>query len=46
MYFLLFKYFYGSTSDFKEAKKLTKIAKRKGYKSAFIVSFKNGVKVK
>ena len=42
----LFKYFYGSTSDIKEAEKLMKIAKRKGYKSAFIVSFKNGLKVK
>ncbi len=42
----LFKYFYGSTTSFNEAKKLMKIAKKKGYNSAFIVSFKNGLKVK
>jgi len=36
------KYFYGSTSDYEEAKKLLTEAKSKGYNSAFIIALKNG----
>ncbi len=35
----LYKFFYGSTSDYTQAKRLLKEAQVKGYKSAFIVSF-------
>jgi len=35
----LYKYYYGNTSNYTEIKKLLEEAKRKGYKSAFIVSF-------
>lgn len=40
-----YKYYYGVTSSYKIALKSLKIAKQKGYKSAFMVAFKNGVKV-
>ncbi len=42
----LFKYYYGSTSDYNLIKALLKEAKQKGYESAFIVAFKNGKKTK
>lgn len=38
----LYKYYYGTTSDHSDAEKLLKIVHSKGYKSAFIVAFKNG----
>ncbi len=41
----LYKYYYGSTSDFNEVRQLEKIAKTKGYKSSFIVAFKDGKKI-
>lgn len=40
-----YKYYYGSTSSFKEAKLAEGEANRKGYKSAFIVAFKDGEKI-
>ncbi len=42
----LFRYYYGATSSYKTAKKLKKQALKKGYKNAFLVSFKNGRKIK
>lgn len=41
----LYKYFYGATSDYNEVKDLEKIAKAKGYKSSFIVAFKDGKRI-
>lgn len=40
-----FKYFYGYTSDYNEAKKLADVAKSKGYPSCFIVAYQNGKRV-
>lgn len=39
---LIYKYTYGQTSDYSEAKKNLTEAKSKGYESAFIVAIKNG----
>ena len=41
----LYKYFYGSTSDYEETKALEQEARNKGYKSSFIVAFKDGKKI-
>jgi len=41
----LFKYFYGSSSDYNQILKLQTTAKSKGYTTAFIVAFKNNIKV-
>ncbi|WP_111307446.1 N-acetylmuramoyl-L-alanine amidase family protein [Confluentibacter sediminis] len=41
----LYKYFYGLTSDYNVIKRLEDEAKRKGYKSCFIVAFKQGQKI-
>ncbi|MFG6685905.1 N-acetylmuramoyl-L-alanine amidase [Mariniflexile sp. HNIBRBA6329] len=41
----LFKYFYGNTSDYNSTKTLEEEAIRKGYKSSFIVAFKDGKKI-
>lgn len=41
----LYKYYYGNTSDYNEINTLVEKAKSKGYKTCFIVAFKNGVKV-
>lgn len=41
----LFKYMYGETSNYEEAKRLLSEAKAKGYASAFIIAYKNGKKV-
>jgi N-acetylmuramoyl-L-alanine amidase len=41
----IFKYFYGGTSTYKEVEKSLKIAKQKGFTSAFVVAFKNGKKI-
>lgn len=38
----LYKYYFGSTSDYNEIKQLQLQAKSKGYKSCFIVAFKGG----
>lgn len=40
-----FKYYLGNTSNYTDAEKSLKLAKSKGYTSAFIVAFKNGIKV-
>ena len=41
----IYKYFYGSTSNYEEIKLKLKEAKAKGYNSSFIVTFKNGKKI-
>lgn len=41
----LFKYFYGSTSDYNEIKQMVEVAKSKGYPSSFIVAYQNGKRV-
>ncbi|MGJ5640754.1 N-acetylmuramoyl-L-alanine amidase family protein [Formosa sp. S-31] len=41
----LYKYYYGSTSDYNKIKVLHSEAKSKGYASSFIVAFKNGERV-
>jgi N-acetylmuramoyl-L-alanine amidase len=41
----LYKYFYGNTSDYNAVKRLQVVAKEKGYKSCFIVAYKNGNQV-
>lgn len=38
----VYKYSYGQTSDYSEAKKNLAEAKSKGYNSAFLIAFKNG----
>ena len=38
----IYKYTYGQTSDYSEAKKYLSDAKSKGYDSAFLIAFKNG----
>lgn len=41
----LYKYMYGETGDYDEAKKNLKTAKSKGYGSAYIVAIRNGEKI-
>lgn len=41
----LYKYYYGNTSNYNQVKKSLKIARSKGYSSAFVVSFLNGEKI-
>jgi N-acetylmuramoyl-L-alanine amidase len=41
----LYKYMYGATYDYNQAKKLLEQAKSKGYNSAYLIAFKNGVKI-
>jgi N-acetylmuramoyl-L-alanine amidase len=41
----LYKYTYGNTANYDEAKRLLADAKAKGYTSAFIIAFKGGKKV-
>ncbi|WP_333876281.1 N-acetylmuramoyl-L-alanine amidase [Flavobacterium sp.] len=41
----LYKYMYGETSSYEEAKRLLSEAKAKGFSSAFVIAFKNGRKV-
>ncbi len=38
----LYKYMYGETANYEEAKKLLQEAKSKGYNSAYLIAFKNG----
>ena len=38
----IYKYTYGQTTDYSEAKKYLSDAKSKGYDSAFLIAFKNG----
>jgi len=42
----LYRYYFNETSSYEKAKKLKKKAKRKGYKHAFIVAFKENKKIK
>jgi N-acetylmuramoyl-L-alanine amidase len=41
----VYKYMYGQTSDYEEAKIQLKEAKAKGYTSAFLIAFKDGKKI-
>lgn len=41
----LYKYYYGSTSDYSKVMKLEETAKSKGYRSSFIVAFKDGKRI-
>lgn len=41
----LYKYYFGSTSDYNEAQKLQESAKNKGYKSCFLVAYKDGKQI-
>jgi len=41
----LYKYMYGETTSYEEAKRLLAEAKAKGFTSAFVIAFKNGKKV-
>lgn len=41
----LYKYMYGQTGEYTEAKRLLDEAKSKGYPSAFVVAFKDGKKI-
>ncbi|MDI5897044.1 N-acetylmuramoyl-L-alanine amidase [Flavobacterium sp. LB2P84] len=41
----VYKYMYGETADYDEAKKQLSEAKEKGYDTAFLIAFKNGEKV-
>ncbi len=40
-----YKYYYSNTSEYKKVLKALKIAKQKGYSTAFIVAFKRGEKI-
>lgn len=42
----LFKYYYGSTSDYNKIQVMRTYAQQKGFSSAYIVAFRNGVKTK
>jgi N-acetylmuramoyl-L-alanine amidase len=41
----LYKYTYGETNDYNEAKRLLQEAKAKGYESAYVIAFKNGIAI-
>lgn len=41
----IYKYYFGNTSDYNQAKALVKEAKAKGYATSFVVAFKDGNKV-
>lgn len=41
----IYKYLYGETSDYENAKNQLKEVKSKGYNSAFLIAFKNGKKI-
>ncbi len=41
----VFKYFYGSTSNYSEIQKLKSEAKEKGFKSSFIAAYKTGKRI-
>jgi N-acetylmuramoyl-L-alanine amidase len=40
-----FKYYYGGSAVLEKAKKALKLAKKKGYKTAYIVAFKSGERI-
>tara|TARA_R110001583_G_scaffold114876_3_gene265372 strand:+ start:40334 stop:41467 length:1134 start_codon:yes stop_codon:yes gene_type:complete len=41
----IYRYYFGETSNYTKIQELQKLAKSKGYRSAFIVAFKNGKKI-
>ncbi|WP_340077547.1 N-acetylmuramoyl-L-alanine amidase [Leptobacterium sp. I13] len=41
----IYRYFYGAVNTLEEAKELQTKAKKKGYTSAFIVAYKNGLRI-
>ena len=41
----IYRYYYGKTPTYEDAQRLLKIAKSKGYPSAFLVAFENGKKI-
>jgi N-acetylmuramoyl-L-alanine amidase len=41
----MYRYYYGKTTDYNKAKKWLRGAKRKGYKTAFLVAFSGGKKI-
>ena len=41
----VYKYMYGETADYNEAKQQLQEAKSKGYDTAFLIAFKNGEKI-
>lgn len=41
----LYKYYYGSTSDYNKIQQMRIVAQQRGFDTAFIVAFKNGKKV-
>ncbi|WP_138433404.1 N-acetylmuramoyl-L-alanine amidase family protein [Winogradskyella algicola] len=41
----LYKYFYGSTSDYNKVKQLQEDAKSKGYTTSFVVAYKDGEQI-
>ena len=41
----IYKYLYGDTADYEEAKSQLKDVKSKGYDTAFLIAFKNGKKI-
>lgn len=41
----LYKYMYGSTDSYEDARRLLSDAKAKGYSSAFVIAFKNGKQI-
>lgn len=41
----VYKYYYGETSDYEEAKVLLKEARQKGYDSAYLIAIKEGKKI-
>lgn len=41
----IYRYTYGKSNNFEEAKKLQATAKEKGYKDAFIIAFQNGERI-
>ncbi|APY12592.1 N-acetylmuramoyl-L-alanine amidase [Seonamhaeicola sp. S2-3] len=41
----LYKYYYGSTTNYETTKQLEEEARSKGYSSSFVVAFKNGKKI-
>ncbi|AUC86524.1 N-acetylmuramoyl-L-alanine amidase [Polaribacter sp. ALD11] len=40
-----YKYYYGNSSSYKSVEKARRVVQAKGYKTAFIVAFKNGKKI-
>ncbi|WP_268223739.1 N-acetylmuramoyl-L-alanine amidase [Sinomicrobium oceani] len=41
----VYRYFYGNTTNYEEARKLQREAKEKGYKEAYIVAYRNGERI-